>query len=287
MAVLWSPDDLVEATGGAMHAAFAASGVSIDTRTLRPGDLFVALHGESAGRARLRRRRAGARAPAARWWHDMPESVAADAPLLVVDDTLAALHRLGGFARARFAGRRGRGHRRVGKTTTKEMLRTILAVQGADPCRRGLLQQPLGRAADAGPPAGRRALCVAEIGMNHAGEIAPLARLARPHVAVITAIEKAHVGHLGSIEAIADEKASILRRAGAGRSGGAAGRFAAARPAAAHAPARPRVLTFGAGAGADVRLAAPRTDADGTDVTADRWAGRCGSGWRRPAGTWR
>ncbi len=53
--------------------------------------------------------------------------------------------------------------------------------------------------------------CIAEIGMNHAGEIAPLARLARPHVAVITTIAKAHVGHLGSIEAIADEKASIMR----------------------------------------------------------------------------
>ena len=52
--------------------------------------------------------------------------------------------------------------------------------------------------------------CVAEIGMNHAGEIAPLARLARPHVAVITTIAKAHIGHLGSIEAIADEKASII-----------------------------------------------------------------------------
>ena len=54
--------------------------------------------------------------------------------------------------------------------------------------------------------------CIAEIGMNHAGEIAPLARLARPHVAVITTIAQAHVGHLGSIEAIADEKASILAR---------------------------------------------------------------------------
>jgi UDP-N-acetylmuramoyl-tripeptide--D-alanyl-D-alanine ligase len=59
------------------------------------------------------------------------------------------------------------------------------------------------------PPDAR--FCVAEIGMNHAGETAPLARLARPHVAVITTIEKAHVGHLGSIAAIAAEKASILR----------------------------------------------------------------------------
>src|SRR3982750_1690973 len=59
------------------------------------------------------------------------------------------------------------------------------------------------------PPAS--AFCVAEIGMNNPGEIEPLARMAAPHVAVITTIAAAHIGHLGSMEAIADEKASILR----------------------------------------------------------------------------
>ena len=83
------------------------------------------------------------------------------------------------------------------------------------------------------------AFCVVEIGMNHAGEIAPLARLARPHVAVITAIEKAHIGYLGSIEAIADEKASILRGLEPRRRRRAAGRHAAV-PRAARRRRTPR-----------------------------------------------
>ena len=113
------------------------------------------------------------------------------------------------------------------------------------------------------------AFCVAEIGMNHAGEIAPLARLARPHVAVITAIEKAHIGYLGCIEAIADEKAAILRGAGAGRRRGAAGRHAAAAAAARALPGDARVVTFGAAPSADVRLVELAMDADGSDVAAE------------------
>jgi UDP-N-acetylmuramoyl-tripeptide--D-alanyl-D-alanine ligase len=113
------------------------------------------------------------------------------------------------------------------------------------------------------------AFCVVEIGMNHAGEIAPLARLARPHVAVITAIEKAHIGFLGSIEAIADEKASIM--AGLEQGGVAVlpvdtPLFPRLRAVADAAGAR--VVGFGAGVVADVRLAELTMDADGSDVVA-------------------
>ncbi len=73
--------------------------------------------------------------------------------LLLVDDTLAGLHRLGGYARERFTGRLVAVTGSVGKTTTKEMLRTILATFGAHACRGGVLQQPLGSAADAGADA--------------------------------------------------------------------------------------------------------------------------------------
>ena len=87
---LWEPGDLVEATGGVMRDAVRRrSGVSIDTRTLRPGDLFVALQGESRdGHASSPRRWRGARPGR---WCRMPDASAADAPLLVVDDTLAGL----------------------------------------------------------------------------------------------------------------------------------------------------------------------------------------------------
>ena len=98
----------------------------------------------------------------------------------------------------------------AGKTTTKEMLRIILAACGPTHAAVASYNNHWGLPLTLARIPRDAAFCVAEIGMNHAGEIAPLARLARPHVAVITAIEKAHIGFLGSIEAIADEKAAIL-----------------------------------------------------------------------------
>ena len=133
------------------------------------------------------------------------------ADLLLVDDTLAGLHRLGGYARERFTGRLVAVTGSVGKTTTKEMLRTILAAFGRTHAAVASYNNHWGLPLTLARMPPDAAFCVAEIGMNHAGEIAPLARLARPHVAVITAVEKAHIGYLGSIEAIADEKAEILR----------------------------------------------------------------------------
>ena len=99
----------------------------------------------------------------------------------------------------------------VGKTTTKEMLRGALSAFGPTHAAVASYNNHWGVPLTLARTPRDAQFCVAEIGMNHAGEIAPLARLARPHVAVITTVAKAHVGHLGSIEAIADEKASIMR----------------------------------------------------------------------------
>ena len=190
------------------------------------------------------------------------------APLLVVADTLAGLTALGAAGRARFAGRLVAITGSVGKTTTKEMLRTILAAQAPTHAARASHNNHWGVPLTLAllPPGA--AFCVAEIGMNHAGEIAPLARLARPHVAVITAIAAAHIGHLGSIEAIADEKAAILLGL---EPGGAAVLPAdtALLPrlrAAARAAGVAHVVTFGADPGADVRLISAAADDAGTDL---------------------
>jgi UDP-N-acetylmuramoyl-tripeptide--D-alanyl-D-alanine ligase len=102
---------------------------------------------------------------------------------------------------------------------------------------------------------------VAEIGMNHAGEIAPLARLARPHVAVITNVERAHIGHLGSIEAIADEKAAILD----GLEPGGIAVLPGDSPLLARLTRGPAKL-FGTGTNAQARLLAAEPDATGTTV---------------------
>jgi UDP-N-acetylmuramoyl-tripeptide--D-alanyl-D-alanine ligase len=114
--------------------------------------------------------------------------------LLHVDDTLAGLHRLGGYARERFAGRLVAVTGSVGKTTTKEMLRTILARFGRTHAAVASYNNHWGLPLTLARMPSDAEFCVAEIGMNHPGEIAPLARLARPHVAVITTVEKAHIG---------------------------------------------------------------------------------------------
>jgi UDP-N-acetylmuramoyl-tripeptide--D-alanyl-D-alanine ligase len=261
---LWTADDLIEATGGMIAHPFDATGVSIDTRTLEPGDLFIALLGEGRDGHAFVPEAMARGAGGAMIHHPVPDT----ARTLLVDDTLAGLGRLGGFARARFTGTVIAITGSVGKTTTKEMLRIILSAFGPTHAAVASYNNhwglPLTLART--PPDAR--FCVVEIGMNHPGEIAPLARIARPHVAVITAIEKAHVGHMGSIEAIADEKASLL----AGLEPGGVAVLPLDCPlfprlrngAGAH-----RVVTFGASVGADARLGELAPDADGSTVEAE------------------
>jgi UDP-N-acetylmuramoyl-tripeptide--D-alanyl-D-alanine ligase len=292
MTALWTAHDLAEATGGVLTAPFAATGVSIDTRTLAPGDLFVALLGEAGDGHRfvagaLARGAAGAMVHAGLSHLGPPDVGPPDVgppdvglpdlgPLLRVDDTLAALARLGGYARARFTGRLVAVTGSVGKTTTKEMLRTMLAALGPTHAAVASYNNHWGLPLTLARLPADAAYCVAEIGMNHAGEIAPLARLARPHVAVITAVEKAHIGYLGSLEAIADEKACIV----AGLEPGGVAVLPLDTPMlprllAAAARVGARVVGFGSAEAAapgiadTVRLCDARMDAEGSDVTAD------------------
>ena len=182
MTALWTAHDLLEATGGTMATPFAAEGVSIDTRSIQPRDLFVALHGET-GDGHGFVADALAKGAAGAMVH---RDVADAGRLLLVDDTLAGLHRLCGYARERFTGRLVAVTGSVGKTTTKEMLRTILAAFGRTHAAVASYNNHWGLPLTLARMPLDTEYCVAEIGMNHAGEIAPLARLARPHVAVIT-----------------------------------------------------------------------------------------------------
>ena len=270
MTALWTAADLRAATGGLLRTPFSASGVSIDSRTLKPGELFVALVGETDGhrwvRAALDRGAAGALV------HTMPDDVADDAKLLAVGDTMDGLRGLAAYARARFGGRLLAVTGSVGKTTTKEMLRAILAAQGstwaAEASHNNHWGLPLTLARIPRPAI----YCVAEIGMNHAGEILPLARLARPDAALITNVERVHLGHLGSIEAIADEKLAIQDGLG-GQDGPETGMLILPRDSAMfdrlRAGARHPVRSFGLHAEADDRLLAVRADAGGTELEAE------------------
>ncbi len=263
-AAQWTARELLDATGGAMETThFAATGVSIDTRTIHPGDLFVALQGES-GDGHGFVTDALAKGAAGAMVH---RNVPAVGRLLLVDDTLAGLHRLGGYARERFTGRLVAVTGSVGKTTTKEMLRTILTAFGETHAAVASYNNQWGLPLTLARMPPDATFCVAEIGMNHAGEIAPLAQLARPHVAVITAVENAHIGYLGSIEAIADEKADILR---ALEPAGVAVLPADTKllPRLRAAAGEAQVITFGASPNSDVRLVKLRMDADGSNVAA-------------------
>ena len=269
MSALWAPDALLAATGGMLRAPFSANGVSIDSRSVRDGQLFVALVGENGDghdhvAGALQRGASGALV------HRLPDDVADDAKLLVTHDTFAALHDLGRYARQRFTGRLVAVTGSVGKTTTKDMLRVILqaqsatkAVWAAEASHNNHWGVPLTLAR---LPPGHR-FGVVEIGMNHAGEIAPLSRLARPHVAVVATIASAHIGHLGSIEAIADEKASIAK----GLEPGGVLILPRDTPMLARmrAAVTARVETFGTGNDATHRLVLAEADADGTDIMAN------------------
>ncbi|MBI1218688.1 MAG: UDP-N-acetylmuramoyl-tripeptide--D-alanyl-D-alanine ligase [Rhodobacteraceae bacterium] len=268
MTALWTSAEAAAATGGRTTAAFAASGVSIDTRTLEEGDLFVALTDVRDGHDFVSQ--ALAQGAAAALVSRVPEGVAADAPLLIVPDVLAALGALGAAARARSAARVVAVTGSVGKTSTKEMLRAVLGGQGrvhaAEASYNNHWGVPLTLAR---MPVGAE-YAVIEIGMNHPGEIAPLARLARPHVAMITTVAAAHLEAFENVEGIAREKAQVM----AGLQPGGVAVLNADLPVtpillAAAEAARARILTFGAAATADFRLRDVQVTRDTTVVRAE------------------
>ena len=262
MTPLWSAQALVAATGGAMPMPFAAQGVSIDTRTLRPGDLFVALTGTTDGHAHVAT--AIERGAAGVMVSDIA-AVPPGAPALIVDDTLAGLTALGSAGRKRFQGRVIAVTGSVGKTTTKDMLRTMLAAFGPTHAAEASYNNQWGVPLTLARLPAEAAFCVAEIGMNNPGEILPLAALVAPHVAAVTTVGSAHIGHMGSIEAIAEEKASLFDRLVPGGTAIVPGTSPHAATLRARAPGP--VLAFG-GDGA-VRPIATEPDAEGTTIEAE------------------
>jgi UDP-N-acetylmuramoyl-tripeptide--D-alanyl-D-alanine ligase len=264
MSALWTADELRAATGGALARDVSASGVSIDSRGVQPGELFVALRDARDGHAFVAD--ALARGAACALVDRDPPGVPADAPLLRVADTLRGLTALGAAARARFNGRVVAVTGSVGKTGTKEMLRLLLGALGETHAAVASYNNHWGVPLTLARAPRGAAYAVVEIGMNNPGEIAPLSRLARPHVAVVTTIGAAHIGHLGGLDAIAAEKAAIAE----GLEPGGAAVLPADTPymdVLRRAAGGARVLTFGEGG--DARATAVSTDAEGSTVSAD------------------
>jgi UDP-N-acetylmuramoyl-tripeptide--D-alanyl-D-alanine ligase len=206
--VLWTSQDAVAATGGRNAAAWAATGVSIDTRTLQPGDLFVALKDVRDGHDFVAQ--AFDKGAVAALVSRVPEGVTKDQPLLIVPDVLAALAALGTAARARTKARVVGVTGSVGKTSTKEMLRAILSGQGKTHAAEASYNNHWGVPLTLARMPADADYAVIEIGMNHPGEIAPLARMSRLDVAMVTTVAPAHLEAFDSVEGIAHEKASIF-----------------------------------------------------------------------------
>lgn len=268
MTALWTAPEALRATGGQGPAGWEAAGVSIDSRTVARGDLFIALAGPRFDGHDFvaDALRAGA---AAAMVHRHPDGVAEDAPLLRVLDTLEGLRALARAARERSSAGIAAITGSVGKTGTKEMLRTALAALGPTHASSGSLNNHWGVPLSLArlPREARHA--VFELGMNHAGELTPLSELVRPHVAVITTVEAAHLEFFPSVEAIADAKAEIF----AGVEPGGAAVLNRDNPhferlAAAARDRGLEVHSFGR-RGRGVRLMDARAIGDGMDVTAD------------------
>ena len=205
---LWTAIDAAQATGGKAEGDWAASGVSIDTRTLQAGDLFVALKAARDGHDFVAQ--ALEKGAAAAMVSYRPENMPADAPLLIVPDVLAGLQALGVAARARTEARVVAITGSVGKTSTKEMLRDVLSEQGRTHAAEASYNNHWGVPLTLARMPKDSEFAVIEIGMNHPGEIAPLARMARPHVALITTVAAAHLEAFEDIDGIAREKAAIF-----------------------------------------------------------------------------
>ena len=205
---LWTSEAAAAATGGRATRDFAITGVSIDTRTIQPGDLFVALQAARDGHDFVAQ--ALENGAAAALVSRIPEGVAPDAPLLVVPDVLAALEALGRAGRARMQGKVIAITGSVGKTSTKEMARIALTGQGVIHAAEASYNNHWGVPLTLARMPVEADFAIIEIGMNHPGEIEPLARLARPHVAMITTVAAAHLEAFGAIEGIAREKGAIF-----------------------------------------------------------------------------
>ncbi|MGB0696497.1 MAG: UDP-N-acetylmuramoyl-tripeptide--D-alanyl-D-alanine ligase [Rhodospirillaceae bacterium] len=251
---------------------WAATGVCIDSRTLAPGDLFVAIVGERFDGhdfVATALTEGGAAAalvsqdPAVAWPDLDP------ARFLVVEDTLEGLASLARFARARFTGKLLGITGSVGKTSTKEMAARMLRAFGTVHATQGNLNNHIGVPLTLARLPANADFAVIEMGMNHPGEIAPLTHLSRPHAALVTTVTEAHLENFDSIDGIAEEKADIFL----GLDGGGA---AIVNLDIAHterlkvraADVGALVAGFGHAKGSHGRLENCTTTQDQTDVTA-------------------
>lgn len=268
MTALWTHTEAAAATGGAATRSWDASGVSIDSRNLQRGDLFIAIRGDNSdGHAHVAdalSKGAAAAMVDASW-----AKQSKDGPLLAVEDTDRGMRDLACAARDRASARIIGVTGSVGKTSTKEMLSLALSEQGETAATQGNLNNHWGLPLSLARMARTTEFGIYELGMNHAGEIAPLSEILRPDVAVITTVESVHLEFFNSEEGIADAKAEIftgLREDGAAVLNRDNRHFDRLRHSA-DAAGVTRLCSFGEHPDATLRLLKAEPGPHGSDVT--------------------
>jgi UDP-N-acetylmuramoyl-tripeptide--D-alanyl-D-alanine ligase len=272
MSALWTLQAMRDAMRAEARGVMPqdVAGLSIDSRTIGKGEAYFAIKGDvhdghSFVEAAIRNGASVA----------VVEQAQADKfaslPLLVVPDVLEGLRQLALTSRARLKAQIIAVTGSVGKTSTKEGLRCVLSAQGETHASVASFNNHWGVPLSLARCPADVQYAVFEIGMNHAGEIEPLVKMVRPHVAVITTVEPVHLEFFGSVEAIADAKAEIF--AGVELGGAAVlnldnPQFARLRDAAQSAGIT-RFVTFGEHASADARLLAVSLHAESSAVHAN------------------
>lgn len=262
MTPLWTAAEAHAAAGGALNGDWSANGVSIDTRSLKAGDMFVALKDVRDGHDFVDQAFA-AGASACLVSRDVGR------PGLLVDDVLPALERLGLAARARMSGICSAVTGSVGKTSVKEMLARIFRAAGPAHWSDKSFNNHWGVPLTLARMPRETARAIFEIGMNTPGEIAPRSIMAKPQIAMITRIAPAHLEGLGSVEAVADEKADIfagLTAGGAALLPAADAHFERLRAHALRHRPDARVFTFAPTTGADAFPAGYETDGASSQI---------------------
>ena len=268
MTALWTAQEAAQATGGTNTSDWVATGVSIDSRTVQKGDLFIAIQGPTHdGHDHI----ASAIANGAAAAMASREIVAGDTPALMVGDTLTGMQALGRHARRRGSARIAAVTGSTGKTGTKDSLKLVLGRQAETHATQGNLNNHWGLPLSLARLPRSARFGVLEMGMNSPGEIAPLSALAEPDVAIVTNVSAVHIEFFDSEEQIADAKGEIF--AGMGNNGTAVlnrenRHFERLRHHAEQAGVG-RIRSFGTHAEADIRLTDSTPGSPGWQVEAE------------------
>ncbi len=254
---LWTIDELLAATQGELTGAITKplNGISIDSRSIAAGDIFVAIKGEKMDGHDFVAKALQADAGVAIVSRPTPEML--PGPIFVVkDDPLKSLEAMGRAARQWNNGKIIAITGSVGKTSTKEMLRVAFSASGQTHASAASFNNHWGVPLTLARFPRDAAYGIFEIGMNHAGEITPLVDMVKPHIAIITTIAASHLGHFKSLDEIADAKAEIFT----GLAKGGAAIINRDTPyferlaAAARAAGISNLVSFGRHAQSDVRM---------------------------------